>query len=84
MFLRNVALAHGESNVLRASIGACHKRDDLSHFSALEEECLLTWGPRASETALLFSKAKARPDLQAAASAADSSSIRLFGESSNS
>ena len=38
MFLRNVALAYGESNVLRPSIGASHKRDDLSHFSVLEEE----------------------------------------------
>ena len=38
MFSRNVALAQGESNVFEASIGACHKRDDLSHFSPSEEE----------------------------------------------
>ena len=37
-FLRNVGVAYGESNVFEASIGASHKRDYLSHFSALEEE----------------------------------------------
>ena len=63
LFLRNVAVAWGESNVFEASTGACHKRDDLSHFSPLEEELSFALWSEASETAQLFSKEKARPDL---------------------